>query len=171
MNPDLLEYLETQEATFGPDRVWTYKASERRPAMGASRTLRAFCLALIAAGVVWLGFGISREMSAWTGWGVLLLAFGLIFFLASFAQTVPVQRGLRNWKKSSLVISPGGIGMVQGDVQGIVTWQELLDVKMNVRVGNFRLSTGAIPLGILLRVQGGEYRDRRPVRPPAVGHP
>jgi hypothetical protein len=151
----LLDYLERAESVYGADRVWSYTAvQQKRPALSYRRT-RAVCLAIVITGFAWIGVGVVRPQEpAWIPLGILSALFGGIFFLATFSTIDVSAGGIKNWRSSSLVITPGGFAMVQGDVQGIVKWDELLDVRLGNPPKAFRLSHSAAPRGISVRVAG-----------------
>ena len=67
----------------------------------------------------------------------------------------PMGPRIPNWKKSALVISPGGMAMVQGDMTGQLRWDELRDIRFRPKPTFLGLqSAGAGMLGIHLVVAG-----------------
>ncbi len=154
VHPNLLDYLERQESNYGPEQVWTFRAARRRPVQPSYRALRAICLAMVATSVAWTAIGLLHRMEdGWGPVGIILGVIGLIFFLASFARQVPKIKG---WNQSSLVVSPGGMAMVQGEIQGEMSWPELLDVRMNFYPRGFRFAAEPTPTGIVVRVRGAK---------------
>ncbi len=118
VSPLVRDYLEEQTETFGADRVWSCRARTNLGKPAPSRGL-AVCLASLGTGVVWLGVGIARKESAWLGGGILLVFVGGLFALlfALVSRRYQPHR-IKNRKKASLVISPVGLALVQGDLKG-----------------------------------------------------
>jgi len=155
VNPVLAEYLERQERYFGPENVWTFRATSHRASGERLRGLRVFSVGLFVTGVAWMAFGFSGfGGTEWGLAGIFATALAAMFFSASFTDTMSAGRVVKNWRQSSLVIGPQGMAMVQGDVQGEVHWSELLDVRTGARHRNFALSYQAALHGILLKVKG-----------------
>jgi hypothetical protein len=159
VNPNLAEYLERQESYHGPDQIWTYRASARNRRTGRLRGFRAFCSGLILAGFLWISIGFGTQIDPetnWGGFGILCGATGVALFLISLANQDLSNRFVKNWKKASIVISPQGMAMVQGEIQGEIRWPELLDVKLRAKPArlSFQYSQGLS--GIILKVKGAD---------------
>ena len=156
VHPALAPYLQRQEAEFGPEAIRTYQAASRLPAaQGSRRAVRATFLGLALAGLIWVVVGAMHWGSTqWMPGGAIALTLGLMIYAATFADASFSGRGISNWKKSSLVVSPAGLAMVQGPVQGEVRWAELLDIRFADKIKGFRLSHEATVAGIRLRVPG-----------------
>jgi hypothetical protein len=150
---DLVDYLADQRREFGDDRVWSYRASERKPSR-SYRKLRLMSLTALAAGAVWIVLGAMSEVNrGWAGGGILLCIFAGIFWLASFANQEFGTR-FKGWKESSLVISPLGLALVQGDIRGELKWDELLHVTLSDS-RTFRYSSHQqAGRGIFLKIDG-----------------
>jgi len=76
-----------------------------------------------------------------------------LFFFAFLAGS---RRGgrVKNWRKSSLVISPMGLALVQGDIKGEMRWDELRDVQYKSRPGSFSMDVNTAMPGVLLKFEG-----------------
>jgi hypothetical protein len=149
----LREHLEEQQRAFGPDRVWAYRAREHLGAWGTYRRAWATSLAVFATGVGWAALGFSLNFPVWAGWGVMLALFGLLFFVVFRSSGRP--RGVvKNWRRAGLIISPVGLALVQGDVQGEMRWDELRDVQFRPRQSSFTLTGASAMAGIVLRFEG-----------------
>lgn len=156
VDPALAEYLQRQESYFGADQVWTYTASGRRTRRFGRPRLRSFCAGLILGGAAWMAAGFSGLADV--GWGlagVFAAVLGVMVFAASFAENTPVNRRHRSWKRSSLVIGPQGMAMVQGPLQGEVRWPELVDVGYWPRPSSVLARGGALT-SLRLRVKGAD---------------
>jgi hypothetical protein len=157
VNPVLAEYLERQEGYFGPEQVYSYRATPRGSRRGRYRRLRAFCVGLMLAGASWMVAGVAGWAETGWGWaGVLATLIGLCFLLVTLAEDNGAGRLIKNWRKSSLVIGPQGMAMVQGDIQGEVRWPELLEVQFKPKASAFRLSYAHGLNGIILKVKGAD---------------
>lgn len=160
VNPALRTYLRQQLETFGPDRVWSYKA---RQVLGRSLVARrgvAVCLAVLASGVVWAVAGgiMGKGSEAWLAMGIVVALFGGLFAFLFWLDAW--QKGgenrLKKWREASLVISPLGLALVQGDVQGQMRWDELRDVSLRNKPPSFGLHRDHTMTGIILRFEGAQ---------------
>jgi len=61
---------------------------------------------------------------------------------------------IRNWHQASLVICPVGLAMVQGDMEGELRWNEVLNVELRSRAQGFHLTSETTRPGIVLSVEG-----------------
>jgi hypothetical protein len=141
VNPVLMPYLLRYETTFGPDRVWSYRATRLRADVHRPRRGRAVILAFVATGIAWFVLNVgARGPTPWPGAG-LFLAFigGLILFLRWGLGRSGQLRRIKDWRASSLVITPVGLAMVQGDLTGELTWDQIRDVKLRSRARRFQV--------------------------------
>jgi hypothetical protein len=156
INPVLAEYLERQERSFGPDKVWTFRAASHR-VRGERRGYRAIFIGLMVAGGVWSVIGFSGFGSTELGLGgVVCGLIGAGCYASSFAENALANPVMKNWKNASLVISPQGMAMVQGAIQGEVKWPELLEIKFNAKPVGFNFGHYTAIPGIMLRVKGAK---------------
>ena len=127
---DLREHVLVHEASFGPERIWTYRAA-RHPLRGtAMRGLRSLSLSVIAAASIWIIIGTLRPGEVpWSIIGTVVAIYGALFFAASFAQRGRPPK-LKNLRDASLILSPAGVAMIQGDLRGEMRWDEVRDVKL-----------------------------------------
>jgi len=166
INPILVDYLVQHEQTFGPERVWSFQADAKRR-KGADihkpRVGSAVGMAILLTAVVWLVIaGLTSDgpiISPWWGFGSLALMIGLLTIaIAASSQQGTGVTGIKKWQWSSLVISPVGLAMVQGDIQGELAWDQLRDVKFKPNGGSFRLNHDANFHGITLVVEGARIK-------------
>lgn len=164
VNPVLADYVRRQDARHGPEQVWTYQAETIPKTPGRYPRLRAFCLGLILASLAWCVHGFAKvnqdgwnnsEAIPWVVAGLFAGLTGLIFFAASFARVQSGQLG-RNWKASSLVISPEGLAMSQGDLQGEITWPEVREIRHAPKTKSFTADYRPAHLGIVLKLAGAD---------------
>ncbi len=141
VHPQLASYLAQEEAAFGPERVWTFGARRHLGRRNSTRRARAVCLLLVLAGIVLVvAVGVLEkrtrlDLGGWVAAGVLLAIFSLFFWLVCKLVERHPDRSIRQWERSSLVVSPSGIALAQGDVQGRMRWDELRDVTFSARPG------------------------------------
>ena len=57
---------------------------------------------------------------------------------------------------SSLVLSPVGLALVQGDLQGELRWEQLRDVQLVSKPRFFQMGQENVRTGIWLRVEGAQ---------------
>ncbi len=157
VNRVLAEYLERQEAYFGPESISTYRAARRGTRPNRHRWLQAFSFGLSLAGVCWMVVGFTELGEIGWGWGGMVSTiFGVLFYAASIAEGKQSGRLARAWKEAAIVIGPQGMAMVQGDVQGEVRWPELLDIRFKPRGSMFHLTYASGTTGILLKMKGAD---------------
>ncbi len=156
VNPALADFLRVQEAKFGPEHVYTFRAADRTW-KSSLRGLRAFSIGGILGGAAWIGLGaLGIGSDGWSPAGIVTLIFGFLLFAASFSefQTAGQTRKLR--KNAGLVIGPGGMAMIQGPIQGELRWAELVETRFQDGARAFQSTPAAAVPGIVLRVKGAE---------------
>lgn len=161
VNPLLAPYLARHEANFGPERVWTFRATPHHRTRDVHRPRRGLGigLAILATSIAWLvvagAQGEGGPNNPWWGFGGLGLMVGLFTTAIAWAARHPSRIiGIKNWHTSSLVITPVGLALIQGDVQGELFWDQLRDVRFREKGGSFRLSNDPNLYGITLVVEG-----------------
>ena len=155
INLTLSDYLQRQEGMFGKDRVWSYGARQRLSRTQTNRQPRAVCLAMFLTGIVWMI--VAAAGNGFFGWfvaGVLLVVFGGPFYLLFLLPPALPGGRIRNWHQASLVICPVGLAMVQGDMEGELRWNEVLNVELRSRAQGFHLTSETTRPGIVLSVEG-----------------
>jgi hypothetical protein len=164
VNPLLAEYLEEQEGSFGTDRVFFYQARSHLGTRGTLPRARAVCLALTAVAIAWMiagGAMLAWEKKAaetWLGLGILFILFGLLVFVlfrSSAKRTLNVVKG---WKRAGLVVSPTGMAIVQGPVQGMMRWDELRGVNFRGATSSFAVTSEGGLAGITLAFEAAKVR-------------
>ncbi len=156
VNPLVRGYLKEQTETFGADRVWSCRARTNLGKPAPNRGL-AVCLAVLGTGIVWLGVGGVAKESGWLVGGLLLVMFGGLFTLLFWLVSRRYQpRSIRHWKQASLVISPVGLALVQGDLKGEMRWDELRDLKFKRDSGFDTSHHHTAGRGILLSFEGAQ---------------
>jgi hypothetical protein len=132
VNPALADFLMKHEQQYGPQRVWSYRARRILSNKAAAGRRAAICLAVALAAILWIIVGAQlpkRVGEAWTASGGILTFSGLVFaLLFRFSKEVP--GGLRHWRRSGIVVTPGGLALIQGDHTGELRWPELRDLKL-----------------------------------------
>jgi hypothetical protein len=143
-DPDVDEYLNRQMETFGHQSVLWYGPA-RHPAGLARPSVRRAWLACLLAGLVVLIAGVAmlesrdrgpgnrRAVDHYTGIivvGAVSLAAGLLGLLVHISLTQRSHPKVKNIELSSLVISPEGIALRQGDLKGELKWEEIRGVKL-----------------------------------------
>ena len=130
VHADLHEHVLVNEASFGPERVWTYRAARHMLKAPPKRGLRSISLAALAAASVWIIVGtLMPERSHWAVVGGIGAFYAVLMFAVSFADQTGKPK-IKRWRESSLLVSPAGIAMIQGDLRGEMRWEEVRDVKL-----------------------------------------
>jgi hypothetical protein len=158
-NPAVAEYMQRQVAMFGTDHVWSFCAQIRSDA-ASERIQYRKCLVMLSAvpvGAVWCGTGLAWRMEEWTVFGGITMVVGLfgslLFFVAAKSSTPRVK----NWRGASLVISPLGFALAQGDLCGELRWKEVRDVRLRHGSGALFSDVSARGSGVVVRVDGAEF--------------
>jgi hypothetical protein len=165
VNARLREFMDAESARFGDERVWTFAARRHLGRRPSTLRTQAWLMAAGCAGVAWIIAGAVLSSShgdafgPWAGFGTLLLVLSFCGWLLAWARQRHPAAGNRQWPESSLVISPTGIAMVQGDLCGSLRWDELREVGYR-RAGKFLPLTSADAatglVGLRLSVAGAE---------------
>jgi hypothetical protein len=150
----LQKYLQQQTETFGDAEVLSFRARPHLTPVARKRKVAA-CLAGVGAAVAWvaIGFLAGREFIHWIIIGGLM---AVIFGMAALAYGLHRQRAshIQDWQKSGLVLGPGGLALVQGDIRGEMRWQDLGNVEYwPVAPSSFLASAPGVR-GIILAVPG-----------------
>jgi hypothetical protein len=159
IHPTLVPYQRYKEQEYGPARVWSYRARRYQGRGPSYPFLTPLSFAGVLAGLVWLLIGILQQEPGWLGGGVLTLIIAGVFSLALLTQGRLVTVATR-YRRSSLVICPDGLALVQADMQGQLRWDEIRDVQVKKRAGaaanSFQWSAGPAGPGIVIRVAGAQ---------------
>jgi hypothetical protein len=139
--PLLADYVAQSATAFGPGKIEVIYA--RRDAIGG-RGVQGFinlALAMLAAAGVWIlasivgenWFQTRDERDGWMIAGLTTLVLGLpMWILAGLSMT---SRSVRKAAKGAcIVLTPAGLAMVQGDLQGSLRWNEVLKVTHSNRL-------------------------------------
>jgi hypothetical protein len=133
-------YLEEQLASFDHDLVSSFCA---RATIGSPRSnvLRAGLTMLLATFVL---LPLSVSFPAAGGWAAGYFAAGFFFSLIGFFDRSVRTRppGMTHWVGSSLIISPRGIAVEQGDLVGKMRWDEIRKLECGSPLQSFQLSRG-----------------------------
>jgi hypothetical protein len=144
VSPELAAHYQNEIAVFGADRVFSYSA-RHLGSYGSSRRRLKVCLCLMMiCGVIWAVcggtfFATPRDISPWLPLGIMFTIFSGLFWLV--AATGSTGFRFRNrLKNASLIISPSGIALRQGDLKGQLLWNELRDIRYRAKARNFVIS-------------------------------
>jgi hypothetical protein len=154
VHPKLAEYRLSQEKRYGSGRVWSYVAREYQGRPAEYRGLRAFFLAVLLSATCWLVFGLATSQPEWAVGGGFGMLFGGLFGFLIWIQ-IRLQKVPKKLRKASLVISPDGLALIQGDLEGRLRWGEVRNVQFKRRVAHsFQFAGSVIAAGIVLKVEG-----------------
>ncbi|HEX4414263.1 MAG TPA: hypothetical protein VH107_11590 [Lacipirellulaceae bacterium] len=159
--PALAPHAEAHIAKFGADKVQIVHT--RRMIVERWRQSRRRWIggSFFAVGLIWLAIGIGvlivhPKQDEYTGWvvgGVLTSLFaGVALFFSNAKRARQADQVAMKHPDSCIVISPTGLAMSQGDLQGAVTWREIM--KVTTKKSQFLSSSGVG--GLQLHVRGGQ---------------
>ena len=161
----LQEFYAKEVEAFGEGRVWSFRARRQLFDAPANRRRKACFAFLLIAGIVWVVASVMLHQPGrddYIGWGIgggWLIVVGLLGAVVSSSQNRRLAKQLPRWQDSGIVIAPSGIGMVQGDVQGQLRWDELREVRMGRPPRSFGLEVSAgLTGGLELIVAGASVR-------------
>jgi hypothetical protein len=154
VNPVLEDYALRQEKTYGEEKVWTYCARQHLGSRSGHRRAWTLLLSFVLAGAAWLAFGILRQEPGWMAAGFVGMIAGGFFYFILWLDSKANRGSVKNWRQASLVISPEGLALIQGDLKGEMRWDELKDVKFRTKPRFYAFEIGQLPLGLALVVEG-----------------
>jgi hypothetical protein len=145
--PVLHRYYESNVATFGAERVWSYHG---RSHVHLAERRRAWWLvgALFLTSIIWIAGGAQEQgHKGWAFAGGFLLIPVLIAAMA--IPSIPRHAGshLKNWRNAGLVVTPVGLALCQGTLKGEMRWDELK-----------RMQYDSSRRGLILFFAGGQIR-------------
>jgi hypothetical protein len=128
LSESLANHCRKEISTFGVERVFAFRrrAFIRRP----STRVRQICLAmLLLCGILWCliptvlmqGRNNAHAYDTWLVVGVMVSMFS--FFGWLFSCLHPPEASAKKLRNAELVISPTGIALNQGDLQGVLRWE------------------------------------------------
>lgn len=155
VHPSLSGYLRDKQHTFGSQRVWQFGPRQRVCGVRIGHRQRAAAIALFLSSVVYVVFGIGagRGNEGWLGGGVGMAVAAGILWLIGWERARRFNL-IQKDGKASVVISPDGLALLQGELRGEMCWNELLDVKLGGGGATFSFSSEENIVGILLKVAG-----------------
>jgi hypothetical protein len=156
----LRSFIAQQIDLFGAEKVFVYHARPFPPLSSHSRKL-GYAVAVICAAVAWCLVGIvleatkSGDGAVWGGFGCLT-SFVALLFAFSFSRGHSAGRP-SNWRDACVVVSPGGIAIVQGKLRGKMRWDELRSIDYPAKP-RFGISThGGARSGLGLLTDGAYF--------------
>jgi hypothetical protein len=155
--PALVQYFERQTSTFGDDHVWTFVARRNAAPRGRGWYRSSIVMVGVAAvGLVWVIAGGAMRSDGWTGVGVMSLVLGIIFALLFFVAGKGASAAVGKMRNASLVISPVGFALAQGDLCGELRWAEVRNVRYRGKTGAVFNSSATPGRGIAVHVDGAD---------------
>ncbi len=153
----LADYLNAQEKHFGAGQVRSYCARAHLGRSLASRSISAVGLSMVATGGLWLASaGFIADGKPWAIFGIVIAFIGgLLFGMTRLDRGETGAESIRKWRRSALVVGPGGMAMAQGDVNGELSWRQVKEVRYSPKPRFFGTS-GRIRRGIFVYVEGAQ---------------
>ncbi len=125
----LADHHKQQTGLFGEDRVFYFGAlPTQRGANPGKKLARGLLLATMLTAIVYMIASyvvpVSEDRS-WRlfGWGIGVTITAGVLFLMSLANRNVY--GVKDWGHSGIVVSPLGIALKQGDIEGELVWAHL----------------------------------------------
>jgi hypothetical protein len=165
VHPALADFAQKQQRVFGKDRVWCFEPRAHLwKAFKRSRFME-WCWTLLVSGLAWFIAGSDldkysrQEFGGWVAAGIIVFAVSLGCIICRHGYNSEPYHGPPRWQESSLIITPGGLALVQDDLQGELIWND-------VKTIDFRRGPPMAVSSILLGIEGG-----RIVIPDIYNHP
>jgi hypothetical protein len=153
---DLRKHLDEQRDVFDQDQIFTFCARRSLATGIQGRYAAGQFFAILVTAIAWAIMAQSREVSDnFTAVAIALGIFGFAGMLISLLSSRGEAKGLKDWRESSLIISPKGIALSQGDIKGILAWEELQSVDLGPGYKGKAMSMwNPISSGLTLKVAG-----------------
>lgn len=157
----LANFAREQQEKFGHERVDIVRARGACAETWTRRRNLAVVLALLAAGSCWFVGGIalassarrSEDYAAWIALGVIVIvSSGVVGVILRGARLRGGNRQLAGHQQACIVIAPAGLAMSQGDMEGVLRWDQIVDATTSIPQF-LRMNRVS---GLRLRIQGGE---------------
>ena len=137
----LQPYVAEQRFAFGDDRVHVFGRRRATAPDYDRRCLTGWTIACFGLSAAWMAAATAHppggDLSVW--WGPCVLSFftGLLLLLILFVTRRSGRRAVDKYRDATLVVSPGGFAMAQGDLQGKLPWEGILgmDYRRRARSG------------------------------------
>lgn len=162
LSPTMSEHAMKEAATFGTERVHAFGCRKVIGPSPSTSRARACAAALLLCGILWCvvsallpGPFEANNRIGWLVSGMLISLFSAPTWLLLYVRqgtNTAIARALAN---AELVISPTGLALRQGDVQGHLRWAELLDVRFLNRGGFAVSSSTELTVGTIQLVISG----------------
>ena len=123
--PDLEVRLNNDLQMFDGDLVYSYRA---RPAIPFSQLeVRTFLLAIFLGGLIWMCFGIVREIN-WPVLGACTASIAFVCWVIALIARQRENKQVPSRHLAGLIISPRGMALQQGPLKGELKWSEVKSV-------------------------------------------
>jgi hypothetical protein len=136
----MTKHLDDQLATFDHDLVSSYTARKviGNPRSNVLRAGLTMFLAMLILMPISVFYPVANGVATvYFMAGILLSLIGLV---DRSARVRPP--GMKTWMASSLIVSPMGIAVEQGDLIGKMRWDEILKLECGAPLKSFQLSRG-----------------------------
>jgi hypothetical protein len=158
VHPELRDYLDRQDVTFGAHEVWVFHPRLRTRARRLDLLGRNLSVATILTGAVWLMFGLTRVVEPHEHFliqGQVALGLGgLCLLLVVLNRASDDQPSAGHFKDAGLIVSPAGMAVMQGRRRKEISWENVRDIKYRARA-NFALTPAGVKAGVVLATKGG----------------
>lgn len=163
LSPQFSDHVRKETETFGNERVHAF-SKRTIPGRRCSTRRGRICAALLfLCGIIWIivyivarnqGIGVGNE--AWAGVGSLLAISSALAWILLYSKQTYYTGATKRLKEAELVVSPTGIAVKQGDIQGHLLWEELLDVKFLIRPPVLTITRASLAGSIELVIAGAK---------------
>jgi hypothetical protein len=160
----LFGYLERELRKFEQSDVFIYGARTSRRFRAPPGRGQLVCAMIVLSSLIWCAIGLSfNRFIVWAGVGGVVGLYTGLFWLALWSIRRRLDVKVPKGERASLVLSPRGLALVQGDLHGQLVWDEVLDVKLNSRSSWFqpyvaRSDSKNLQPGLTLKVAGADIQ-------------
>jgi hypothetical protein len=159
---ELDEHLQKEEAAFGVNSVFTYCSRRFAKCGPATGHVQGRFLLMMICGLIWMSVGIAsavlhkdQEFSPWIVIGAVLAGVSFLVFLMERSKQGRPKPLPKKFRDAGLIVSPAGLRLRQGDLSGVLRWDELRQVVYRTAQKSFSVTRAEnIVVGLDLVVDG-----------------
>jgi hypothetical protein len=125
-DPKLGDFVNAQTQIFGDDQIWTYTRRSTKN-FKPPNLFRFRSFFLLLAGIALIIVGATDVVAKpWTGFGIFVFIVAFFLWVGSFAARVDATG--KKIAEASLIITPAGLALSQGDSKGRLRWDEIATI-------------------------------------------